>query len=499
MKLRITLIWVWLFIGQFFCDLSSFAKNDIKLGYGLVTIEIEGPSINNLNSVSIFAQTSPIYIDFFENETFKLDRLGHSTIFKGRIPLDLKEEIVGFQAELDSVPFGFLTPLYQDKPIEILIKLNENNQPLDILSNDSTGLSPKKLQQLNQAAFRFYSSHQTVPDSLYESWQKVREYEEGIMFPLELKEAFESDTIPENLPDWFVNSLKARFASIQILPFVKSAERVNGLQVDEPPMESYSFLNSIDFSDNFLKRLPFTGLKSFLYALLRFPEGGFGKIGETPLSEWQENVKNKMNPAINNPTKLLLDLLAGMSYVEQVEIDKIPLTEKQIQNIIHGFDNDLGVIILNKNNDLIKQNKFSVSQLVDLSAVDFNLKKYLDKMYSGKPVIVDLWNTWCAPCIDAISKTEPVRQQFGDTDIVFMFVSDESSPYDKWESMANNIGGIQIRISDEDSRKIGHEYSLTGFPSYLLFNRNHDLILSTTTSPMEKEYLKWLNLLNVAN
>lgn len=475
------------------------AENDIKIGYGPVTIILDGPSIDNLESVSIFALTSPIYIDFFENETFKLDRQGNTNVFTGKIPLDLKEEIVGFQTELDSTSFGFLTTLYQNKPIEISIKLNEDNLPIDISSNDITGPSPKEFQQLNKAAICFYSSHHTVPDSLYISWHKVREYEGNEMFPLELKEAFDNDSIPTDIPEWFINSLKARFASIQTLPYVKSAETINGLKVEEPPMESYSFLNNIDFSDKFLKRLPYTGLKSFLYALLRFPEGGFNKIGETPVKEWQEYANNKLLPAISNPTKLLLDLLAGMSYVEQIEIDRIPLTEKQIRNIVHGFDNDLGIIILNKNNTLIKLNDSKESKLYDLSATTFNIKKYIDKMYPGKPVLVDLWNTWCSPCIDAIFKTEPIRASFSETDIIFIFVSDESSPLDKWKSLANNFGGIQIRINEDDSRELGKEFNLTGFPSYLLYDRNHDLVSTFTGIPLEKDYLQWLELLNISS
>lgn len=479
----------------FSCTLKSFAENEIKLGNAQVTIVLDGPSIINLENPSIIAFTSPIYIDFFENETFQLERQGENEMFVGQIPLDLKEEIVGFQTELDSSSFGFLTTLYQSKPIEIIIKLNEDNQPIDFLTNDSIGPSPQEFQLLNQIAVRFYSSHHTVPDSLYASWNKVREYEEEVMFPLELKEAFENDSIPIDIPEWFINSLKVRFASIQTLPYVKSAEIINGLKVEEPPIASYSFLDNIDFSDKFLKRLPYTGLKSFLYALLRFPEGGFNKIGETPVKEWQEYANNKLLPAISNPTKLLLDLLAGMSYVEQIEIDGIPLTEKQIRNIVHGFDNDLGIIILNKNNTLIKQNDSKESQLYDLSATTFNIKKYIDKMYPGQPVLVDLWNTWCAPCIDAISKTEPIRASFSETDIVFIFVSDESSPLDKWKSLANNFGGIQIRIHEEDSRELGKEFNLTGFPSYLLFDRNHDLVSTFSGIPLEHDYIELLNIL----
>ena len=48
-------------------------------------------------------------------------------------------------------------------------------------------------------------------------------------------------------------------------------------------------------------------------------------------------------------TEMNLNLLAAQSYVNQIVEDNKPLTAAQIENVKQGFNNDLGKIILNRN------------------------------------------------------------------------------------------------------------------------------------------------------
>ena len=158
-----------------------------------------------------------------------------------------------------------------------------------------------------------------------------------------------------------------------------------------------------------------------------------------------------------------------MSYIQQIG-DNHPLTDKQTaKNIDEGFTDDIGKIVLAKNNRMLAMKNDSVS-LHDISGESFALQKYIDENYAGRPVVVDMWNTWCAPCLNAIYQTEEIKHSFANTDLVFLYISDESSGLEEWKRRAKHIGGEQVRISEDASEALQNSYNLTGFPSYLFFS-----------------------------
>lgn len=115
-------------------------------------------------------------------------------------------------------------------------------------------------------------------------------------------------------------------------------------------------------------------------------------------------------------------------------------------------------------------------------------------MYPGCPVIVDTWNTWCLPCIDAMNSIKAYREKIDTQDIVFLYISSESSPLRKWKSTAANYEGVQLRLNEEDFRRIGEQYGLVALPSYLVFDKNHELKDASGGKPNFSDFEKWVEL-----
>lgn len=63
----------------------------------------------------------------------------------------------------------------------------------------------------------------------------------------------------------------------------------------------------------------------------------------------------------------------------------------------------------------------------------------------GTYLYIDVWATWCGPCIEEIPFLKKVEQQYGDKNIRFVSISvDKEKDHEKWRRMVNdkNLGGM---------------------------------------------------------
>ena len=153
-----------------------------------------------------------------------------------------------------------------------------------------------------------------------------------------------------------------------------------------------------------------------------------------------------------------------------------------------------------------KKKKLAPGQMAfNFALKDLNGKVVSLKDFAGKIVYLDVWASWCGPCIKEMPKAKELKQkakELGlDKDIVFLYVSvdaDEKSwrkAIEKYE-----IDGIHLNCLEDIAKNGGSfseiefstNYGVSGIPHYYLIDREGKFIESNADRPSNPELIEKL-------
>jgi len=113
------------------------------------------------------------------------------------------------------------------------------------------------------------------------------------------------------------------------------------------------------------------------------------------------------------------------------------------------------------------------------------------KKYRGKVVYVDFWATWCGPCRSGIEAIKPLKDEMSDKDVVFVYITNPSSPLQTYNNMIPDIKGEHYRLTQDEWNIISGQFNISGIPHYALVGKSGEII-NPHLSHMSNEQLKKL-------
>jgi len=401
------------------------------------------------------------------------------------VPIERDNAIVYFHVISGTYDYGWkLIGVCQKTPLTVNVTLVDSIS-MQLVVSGGMGITTKELFNVDKVLdlFEDYqaqgANYSIMSPEEFLNFSFNKEYKE------KLRVSIDAFTFSARMKQFLVNDMTLFFLKGRVIhykyfvdssiDFLRSTPYYFPDPTEEPGISYYSFLINQNLNNplNLYSRFFSIFLRRFLsIRAFRIPV-----IGDQNVEEWLNGIKNTTKDVLGFDSGLFYDLLVAKAYAIQLKDQVKPFTERQKVNMKIFFEKTNPSILwylFHENDEL--SNRLSLHQC-DIPNVPNNV--LLDSIvgrYKGSVVLVDLWNTWCSPCVKAHEEMQQIKPELSGMGVKFINIADDSSDKTQWDEKIRSIGGEEYFLSKTQMDEILKSHSLVGIPAYLIYNKRGELI-----------------------
>ncbi len=106
--------------------------------------------------------------------------------------------------------------------------------------------------------------------------------------------------------------------------------------------------------------------------------------------------------------------------------------------------------------------------------------------FQGEYVYIDLWATWCKPCLEEMPVLERLASEYEEKGIKFVSISiDKRNDYRKWRKMVDDrqLSGTQLIADKAWESDFVQSYEIMSIPRFILIDREGKIIDAKASRP----------------
>lgn len=140
-----------------------------------------------------------------------------------------------------------------------------------------------------------------------------------------------------------------------------------------------------------------------------------------------------------------------------------------------------------KEQTILSKEKRTIQDLITLEFVG-KIFSEINEKHKGKVLYIDIWGTWCKGCVMQFPFSNELHDSLRTEPVEFVYLCCKSKK-DDWEKSIEkfNLKGTHYLLTDDQYSVFSEEFDYTGFPSYMVIDKNGIIVDSKAKSPSDEK------------